>query len=212
MKKHIVSILFVFATLAGFGQDGFKTMANPDVFKKQVAGVSGKIQSIQSEFVQEKHLAVLQQPALSNGDFYFEKGGKVRWEYKKPKSQSIIMNGDKFTIINDGVVAKTDVRAAKAYKRINTIMADVLHGNTFGNESFRYSYYEGTIHKKVVMTPTSPQISEHLQAIELFFNGSNKVDELIMREPGGDFTVYRFTNQRYDEKLSPAIFDAKPLQ
>jgi len=212
MKKLIASLVFAVAVLTVPAQDSFKTMTNTEAFKKQVAVVSGKIQSIQSEFIQEKHLAVLQQPALSNGDFYFEKGGKVRWEYKKPKSQSIIMNGDKFSIINEGVVAKTDARAAKAYKRINTIMADVLHGNTFGNDAFAYSYFENTRHKKVVMTPTNTQISEHLKAIELYFNGSFKVDELIMREPGGDFTVYRFTNQRYDQKISPLIFEAKPLQ
>jgi hypothetical protein len=157
-------------------------------------------------------LAVLKNPALSSGDFYFEKGGKVRWEYREPKSQSIIMNGEKFTMINDGVVAKTDARTSKAYKRINTIMADVLHGNTFGDESFAYSFFEGKSQNKVVMTPRNAQIAEHLHSIELIFNPSFKVDEMVMREPGGDFTVYRFTKQRYDEKLENVIFEPRTLQ
>jgi hypothetical protein len=29
---------------------------------------------------------------------------------------------------------------------------------------------------------------------------------MVMREPGGDFTVYKFTNQRYDEKLGSGYF------
>ena len=212
MKKLIVSAFLAVSMLSVSAQDGFKTMANPDAFKKQVAAVSGSIQSIRSEFIQEKHLAVLKNPALSSGDFYFEKGGKVRWEYREPKSQSIIMNGEKFTMINDGVVAKTDARTSKAYKRINTIMADVLHGNTFGDESFAYSFFEGKSQNKVVMTPRNAQIAEHLHSIELIFNPSFKVDEMVMREPGGDFTVYRFTKQRYDEKLENVIFEPRTLQ
>jgi outer membrane lipoprotein-sorting protein len=211
MKKLIASLVFAVSVCAVTAQNDFKTMANPDGFKKQVASISGNIQSIKSDFLQEKHLAVLQKPALSSGEFYFEKGGKVRWEYRQPSSQSIIMNGDKFTMINDGAVAKTDARTSKAYKRINSIMANVLHGNTFGDDAFSYSFFEGKGQSKVVMTPRNAQIAEHLHSIELFFNELFKVDEMVMREPGGDFTVYKFTNQSYDEKLAPVIFEPRTL-
>lgn len=187
-------------------------MQNAVGFKNEVAASSGNIQSIQSNFVQEKHLSVLKEPAISKGEFYFQQGGKVRWEYREPFSQSIILNDNKFTILNNGVASKTDARTAKAYQSINGIMTDVLHGNTFNNADFSYAFFEGSTLNKVEMKPLKSQISEHLSVIELFFNQQHKVEQLIMRQPSGDYTVYQFQNQRYDQVIPTNTFEGKPLK
>jgi outer membrane lipoprotein-sorting protein len=212
MSRLIISVLFVFFAAVSLAQSDLAPLQNVDEFKKQVQKQSGSIRSIQSAFEQEKHLAVLNEPARSSGNFYFSKAGSVRWEYIEPIQQSIILNNGNVTMINDGKVEKSNARAAKAYQRMNALMADVIHGNAFGNESFEYAFYRLSPFVRVEMTPKESAISAHIEKIELFFNADHRVEQLVIYEPGGDYTSYRFSDQRYNQNLPEGVFKGEVLE
>ncbi len=214
MKKLISSLifsgLFLSATLA---QEYTAPMKGVNEFKQKIQMASGSIESIKSDFRQEKHLKVLTEPSESSGEFFYKSGGFVRWEYKMPVQQSIILNGDEVYLINEGKPEKTNARTARAYRQMNSLIADVIHGDAFGNSAFDYTFYESNDGKLggVVMHPKEATLSAHLQSIELYFDNTYRVEMLKLIEPGGDYTLYIFLNPEYNSELPKEIFEAKPL-
>ena len=198
-------------SLAAWSQQ-LQPMKDVDAFKRKVQEASGNISSIESAFVQEKHLAALAEPDLSSGTFYYSSGAKVRWEYAEPRQQSIILNDGKFTMLENGTEVRTGARAARAYQRINALMAEVIHNNTFGDDAFEYDFLHDGVHAVVRMTPTDRNMAEHVSHMELFFADDYRVREMRMTAANGDFTVYRFSNQVYNQPVSAEVFKPEPLR
>ena len=62
------------------------------VFARIEKTVSG-VKTVASEFRQERRIAMLKEPALSNGRFYYEKPDKLRWEFIDPAPSGFLVNG-----------------------------------------------------------------------------------------------------------------------
>lgn len=211
MKKPIASFILLLTFSTVWSQD-YVPMKNVSDFKVKVQKTSGKVESIQSEFEQEKHLSVLSEPAKSEGSFYFERGGKVRWEYRTPNQQSIIINDSEVYLIEEGDVQATDNRMRRAYLQMNEVIAGVIHGDAFANDDFSYNFLQSGNQAKVVMDPQASQMSGHIESITLFFNADHYVDKLVITQPGGDFTSYRFFDQTYNEPIPEQVFRPVPLK
>src|ERR1700679_1326640 len=88
--------LLLLISTSGFSQyPGYTQVADLTNFKKQFAIQSAKIESITSDFTQEKTLTALTEKITSTGNFWFKKSNKVRLEYKSPFVYLLIMNNDK---------------------------------------------------------------------------------------------------------------------
>jgi hypothetical protein len=51
------------------------------------------IHAVTSEFRQERRLAMLKEPVVSSGRFYYEKPDKLRWEFISPDPSGFLVNG-----------------------------------------------------------------------------------------------------------------------
>jgi outer membrane lipoprotein-sorting protein len=51
------------------------------------------IKAVASEFRQERRLAMLKEPVVSSGRFYYEKPDKLRWEFISPEPSGFFVNG-----------------------------------------------------------------------------------------------------------------------
>jgi outer membrane lipoprotein-sorting protein len=51
------------------------------------------INAVASEFRQERRLAMLKEPVVSTGRFYYEKPDKLRWEFISPEPSGFFVNG-----------------------------------------------------------------------------------------------------------------------
>lgn len=100
MKKIAITFLILcFAISAPFmvcaeeQQAGQKPAKGTDgVFARIEKTVSG-VKAVASEFRQERRLAMLKEPALSSGRFYYEKPDKLRWEFIDPVPSGFLVNG-----------------------------------------------------------------------------------------------------------------------
>jgi len=54
---------------------------------------SRRITSVEARFVQKKTLPMLSRPFVSEGRFFFQAPGSLRWEYDRPLRSVLIMNG-----------------------------------------------------------------------------------------------------------------------
>ena len=118
----------------------------------------------------------------------------------------IILNGDEVSIVENGELQKTNARTARTYRQMNQLMADVIHGDAFGNDAFDYNFLSSGKKTKVEMLPKVSAISAHIAKISLFFDETFHVVQLIIAEPSGDYTTYQFHNQLYNKALNGDLF------
>ena len=96
MKTFRTTIAFIIILLPflGLAQD-LKPMNDTVTFKAGLEKFSKNTNSIQSDFIQEKKLKMLNDKVISKGQLYFKKEDKLRWEYQDPFQYVVAMNNGK---------------------------------------------------------------------------------------------------------------------
>lgn len=207
---NIFGILFLFLTVNLSGQTEFKPLKNKADFTKKFSEASAKINTIKSDFTQEKHLSMLEEKIVSKGIFWFKKDQKVRMEYSSPTKYLIIMNDKTFRIKDDSGDKKMATGGNKLFQQISQITADCIRGNVLNNKDFETEVFENSKQYKIEMKPISKQMKTYFSSIHLIINKSDlDVASISMNEPSGDFTKLSFQNKQLNTPLSDEVFSVK---
>jgi outer membrane lipoprotein-sorting protein len=198
--------LFSFTVL--FAQyPGYKPVNDMLAFKKQFAVESAKVNSITSDFIQEKTLTALTEKITSTGKFFFKRNNRVRIEYQKPFSYLMIMNGDKMFVRDNERENTIDVKSNNLFRQVNRIMIDCVQGTILDSKDFATKAFENEQSYLLEMTPTSKTLREFFQAILLTVEKNNySVKSIEMNEPAGDKTIISFKNKKLNEQVADTIF------
>lgn len=189
----------------------FKILKDPSSFIKKSNELSQSISTIESDFVQKKHLSFFSENVTSKGRFYFKKENMLRWEYISPIRYLMVMNQDKFYIKDNNKVTAFDVKSNKMISEINEIMISSIKGNILKDDGqFKISYFENNSIYLVKLVPLSSMMKEYIQRIELYFSKANfMLTELRMIERAGDYTNISFRNKKINEKIADEKFSIK---
>lgn len=207
---NIFGLLFLFFTVQLFAQSDFKPITNSADFTRKFSEASAKINTIKSDFTQEKHLSMLEEKILSKGKFWFKKDQKVRMEYLSPTQYLIIMNDKTFRIKDESGDKKMATGGNKLFQQISQITADCIRGNVLNNKDFATEVFENSKHYKIEMKPLSKQMKTYFSSIHLIVNKSDlDVSSIFMNETSGDFTKLSFQNKQLNSNISDEVFSVK---
>ena len=203
-----VIVLAIFISSSAYSQhQGYRPVGDLAAFKKHFAEESSKISSIESAFTQEKVLTALTEKITSTGRFWFKRSNKVRIEYLKPYTYTMIMNGDKMLLRDDQKENKVNVRSNKLFQQINQIMIDCVQGTVLESKDFKVTVFEDEKTYLLDMDPTARSLREFFSTIVL------KVDKkdfaaysIEMNEKSGDRTTILFKDKKLNTQLPDAVF------
>ena len=106
MKKHHITVIRVFTLLAlavlpitasaqleGFACQGSARISTAEarVILERVQKNYTQIESMQGGFHQDSFVAALEESETSSGTMVFAKPGKMRWSYKSPRAQEVVI-------------------------------------------------------------------------------------------------------------------------
>lgn len=189
---------------------GFTAVKDEAAFREQFAKAGRQIQSIQSDFVQEKTLSLLEEKIVSKGQFTFKKDKKVRLEYTTPYKYLMIINGDNILIRDDKKVNRMSAKSNKMFRQINEIIVDCLSGTVLGNSNYTVKPYENKTRYALDLIPKSKALKEFFQYIRVFVDRKDyTVARVELVELSGDNTVMNFSRQQLNQPLADAVFDVK---
>lgn len=205
--RHLLTLLIVIMTaLAAAAQ--VSGIADMQKFESRLKETSDKLTSIESDFLQVKHLDMFDEDVTSKGKFYYLKDNKISLDYSQPLSYLIVINGSRLKIVADG---KKNVMQLNTNKMMNE-MQDIITACMVGdlnrmNDNYNLKYQEDNNQYIISITPRSKQVKDYVSAIEIRLSKADmSVDQLRMYENEADYTDYKFSNKRFNQLKDESRF------
>ncbi len=211
MNKFFIYILLFISPVA-FAQipSGFKPVKDTTAFKQKMEAQSKLVNTIESDFIQEKYLSVMSEKIVTKGHFLFKKVNMLRWEYTDPLKYLIAINKDKMFIKDNGKVSKYDINSNKMFKSINEMMVNTVQGNLLNSKDYKAKYYENEKFYLLELTPLQKGAKDFLKVIQLYIDKSDySVVKVKMIEPSDDYTMIDFTNRKTNQPIGDEKFIVK---
>lgn len=211
-KNNLGLFLFILLATSLSAQQpaGFSPVKDEKTFRENFAQAGKKIQTIQSDFTQEKNLSMLEEKIVSKGQFFFKKEKKVRLEYTAPYKYLMIINGDNVTVQDDKKTNRFSARSNKMFRQINEIIVDCLSGTALGSPNYSVKAFENKTQYALVLTPTSKTLKEFFKNILVYVDRKDyAVAKVEMNELSGDNTVMHFGRQVLNQALGEEKFEVK---
>jgi outer membrane lipoprotein-sorting protein len=171
---------------------------------------TGKISSVQADFVQQKHLKILSKPLISKGVMYYKAPSSLRWEYKAPIQSVLLMqNGHTKRFQNDGGGYKEESSADMPSMQM--VMAQItqwLSGDFSDDAIFSAKMEKG---RKIILTPQKKGFADIIARIELHLADTPGMIAAVVIYEGPDaFTRMDFGHTIINPDLPDEIFHKVP--
>ncbi len=204
MKKLLLSLVsMLICASAAFAQSA----ADAKVIQ-QINAVASKMRTMQCDFVQTKHIKMLNDKMVSHGKMYYQQSDKLRWEYTSPYTYTFVLNGSKVLLSKGKRNDVINVNQSKFFKEIARIMMNSVVGKCLSDKKdFRTSIATTNSEWIATLVPQRKEMKQMFQRIVLHFNKSRKmVSTVELVEKKGDRTVIQLTNVKTNSSINARVF------
>jgi len=203
------------AAPAGETNRNLQPVADPRPTLADLQRKMASLESVYFEFTQERQLQLFTEPLKSEGVMLIDRPGQIRWETTSPY-QSILLGNQKSVAQfekTDGQWKKLKLGFPQMLKRVMDQMTLMHQGKLDALTSdFNISVATGQV-AVVTMIPKDENVRSMLASLDVIFESDFSASrEVVMREPGGDFTRIVFRREKRNVKFPTGTFDqTKPL-
>ena len=213
MSKILSTILsfFIFTSILYAQGDLFKEIKDTDKIKIELGKLTENTSTIQSQFVQEKHLSFLTENIISKGEFYFKSPSQLRWEYSEPYEYIIVFNDKNIFIKDEEKINTYDTESNKMFSEINNMMIGTIQGNLFtDSERFAVKYLENSSQYLLELYPKLAEMKSMLKTIKIYIDKSDiSLAKIQMIESSNDYTSINFVNRKLNQPINNEKFNLK---
>ena len=166
------------------------------------------MKTMQCDFVQTKHLKMLNDKMVAKGRMYYQQPNRLRWEYTSPYSYVFILNGDKVLLKNQQRNDVIDTNQNKLFREIARIMMNTVVGKCLSDDKdFKTTLVETPTEWVATLLPQRKDMKQMFQKVVLHFNRQKAMVSLVeLIEKKGDKTIIELKNVRANEAVSEKIF------
>jgi outer membrane lipoprotein carrier protein len=176
--------------------------------RQKISQIASSMKTMQCDFIQTKHLKMLNDEMVSKGRMYYQQGNRLRWEYTSPYTYTFIINDDKVLLKNSQRNDVIDVNKNKLFKEIARIMMNSVVGNCLNDEkNFKSSLSVSGGAWVATLLPQRKDMKQMFQKIVLHFSPKQAmVTQVELIEKNGDRTIIDLKNIRTNEAISTNMF------
>ena len=205
MSKILVSILMAMS----FISSAYSQNMSEAQIRTKINQAASQLQTLQCDFVQTKHLKMLNDKLVSHGKMYYKKSDKLRWEYTTPYHYIFILNGSRVLLKNEKRNDIIDVNQNKVFKEIARLMMNSVVGKSL-SDSRDFSSKISSSNSELIatLTPMRKDLKQMFKQISLYFSQSTSlVYKVILVEKNGDKTVIELKNAKKNEPVNTNVFN-----
>lgn len=202
--------LFLLVTIISFsllGASALSPQQKNDIIAK-INKASAGISTMSGNFTQTKNLSMLNDKMVSQGNIYYQRSDKLRWEYTSPYKYLFVFNGTKVYVGNNSRKDVIDTNSNKVFKEIARIMMSTVTGTALSNASdFTIGVEVSGNQYLVTLVPKKKEMKAMFSKVVLSFNKSDMiVSEINIIEKNGDKTNIKFKNIAINKPLNASLF------
>jgi len=175
-----------------------------------IQATAGNIRSISADFIQEKHMKILVKPLVSKGIIRFQSPDALRFEYREPIKNILIMQGKSVSryIHRDNTFVRDNAAAMGAMTVVMDEISQWLKGD-FNTSVFNATIEETPEPGRIILVPKDKAMTHFIQDIVLVLSEQPGVfKEVIIRESQDSYTRLRFDTVQLNENINPDVFAA----
>lgn len=164
------------------------------------------IQSVQADFIQEKHLEILARPIVSTGTFTFQAPQSLRWEYRTPVPSILLLHKGKVTKFTrqDGKLVENHGLRLDTMQVVLTEITNWLDGRFTDNDMFSVSSPD---ERTLLLTPKEQALAGLISSIELkLADRKGLLDSVTIFEGPDSYTLMSFTNRALNQEIPAMLF------
>ncbi len=210
-RIHSIFLILSFSFMGLTAQVPATPMKDKDAFKKKLVQMTATVNTLESDFIQEKNLSVLASKIISKGHFCYRKENHIRWEYLSPYKYLIIISGGKIFVKEEKNQKQYDIQSNRMFQEMNKFISGCIQGDILNNEKdYKAGYFEDEKSYFVRLIPNADAMKKMLSEVQIWFNRNDlTVTRIVMLEPGGDYTRIDFTNKKVNTDIPLEKFDFK---
>ena len=181
------------------------------LIRQRISQAARSVRSMQCEFVQTKHLRMLNDDMVSRGLMFYQQGNGLRWEYVAPYAYVFIISGDRVLLGNGRRRDVIDVNTNRLFGEIARIMMGSVVGSSLDDDrNFRSSIAVSGGEWVATLLPQRKEMRQLFQRILLHFSpGQATVTRVELLEKNGDRTVIDLKNVRTNETMDADVFTVR---
>ena len=191
--------------------------ARPDltpVFVRLRTAAAG-IQSLSSDFVQEKQLAMFDASLLSQGRFLYRQPAHLRWELLTPVASGFVLRGRQGERWNS-LSQETSTFRIDSDPMMGIIAQQLLAWARVDIDWLKSRYRIVLLSEQPVrlqLFPRDPGEAGFIEQLQILFAADNSHVALVeIHEIGGDKTLMRFSQVEVNRELPDSDFQAPDFQ
>lgn len=194
MKKLYLIGFLLLTSIFSFAQSNDEIM---EMLTQQAASM----QCMNCRFTQQKTMAMLAEPTVSEGLMNYNSPDKMRWEYTSPYSFALSVDGEKITKITDGNEEVLDAKSGRMYQGImSIIMSSATGQKLFDKSMFDVAITDDGEFWKAEMKPKKHNMKRMFSILTFYFAKSNNIiNKVEMTEASGDVTTIQFYDMKINE-------------
>lgn len=173
---------------------------------EELKSAARPIKSISADFIQEKHMKILARPLVSSGVFCFLAPSSLRWEYREPLRNILLMTSEgteRYVGTGTGFVKDAGVNL-QAMQVVLENITQWLEGRFEDNPMFAAGLEPGP---KVTLKPRDESFAKMIQRIDLVFaDRPGIIESVVIYESGDSFTRLVFKNVVLNPSLDASVF------
>lgn len=184
----------------------------PEEMADEIRQSASQVETLSSQFVQEKFLSMFAETLTSNGRFYYQRPDQLRWELTEPVGSGFVLNGDHGERWHERVDGSEPFRLED--DPAMSLIAEQLFAWARADLVWLQDHYQieliGVDPICLRLTPPEGQGRAFLDYLLIQFSESAAyVTEVEVHEQDGDYTRIRFSQTDVNAPLAGALFSGR---
>lgn len=194
MKKLYIIVFLLVTSIFAFAQ-------TEDEIIEMLTQTAASMECMKCSFIQQKSMAMLAEPSVSEGLMDYKAPDKMRWEYTKPYAFALVVDGEQIIRISEGKEEVVDAKSNRMYQGMaNIIMSSATGKKLFDKSTFDVAITDDGDFWRAEMKPKKRDMKRMFSMLTFYFEkDKNIINKVEFTEAGGDVTIIQFIDIKINE-------------
>jgi outer membrane lipoprotein-sorting protein len=211
--KRLIAFFLLFICLSITGLYADDTAKEMDTILGALQDKMSTVKTIQTDFIQEKNLALFKQKLILKGKIFIQKPGMLSWRVFTPMRYSLLINGSQISQWDQDT---NQIQSVSLAKNPSFQVAIQQMQNWFSGtyKSMQGDYQISLISQqplKLEFIPKEKSMARNfIQRVTVLFQDDQQyIKEINILEKSNDSTLLTFIDARLNQEISPKAWEVK---